>query len=76
MSRRISLSAYKKNKEALAVAPPSKERRLGFGESVTTREVSPTACYTAVYSFPALAVRSELEICDTNYEMRKETYIE
>lgn len=35
--KRISLSAYKKNK-ALAVAP-KKERRLGFGESVSTREV-------------------------------------
>lgn len=37
---RISLSAYKKNKEARAVAPPSTERRLGFGESASTREVS------------------------------------
>lgn len=37
--KRISLSAYKKNK-ALAVAPKKKERRLGFGESVSTREVT------------------------------------
>lgn len=37
--RTLSLSAYKKNKEALAVAPAKKERRLGFGESVSTREV-------------------------------------
>ncbi|CAN0533270.1 unnamed protein product, partial [Ectocarpus sp. 12 AP-2014] len=35
--KRISLSAYKKNK-ALAVTPKKKERRLGFGESVSTRE--------------------------------------
>lgn len=70
MSRRISLSAYKKNKEALAVAPPSKERRLGFGESVSTREVRPTACCR----FPTLAVRAKLEICDKLREMLKETY--
>lgn len=37
--RTLSLSAYKKNKEALAVAPAKRERRLGFGESVSTREV-------------------------------------
>ncbi|CAM9524170.1 unnamed protein product, partial [Hapterophycus canaliculatus] len=35
--RTLSLSAYKKSK-ALAVAPAKKERRLGFGESVSTRE--------------------------------------
>ncbi|CAM9514809.1 unnamed protein product [Ectocarpus sp. 4 AP-2014] len=35
--KRISLSAYKKNK-ASAVTPTKKERRLGFGESVSTRE--------------------------------------
>ena len=34
--RTLSLSAYKKSKEALAVAPA---KRLGFGESVSTREV-------------------------------------
>eukprot|EP00903_Cladosiphon_okamuranus_P009507 g9059.t1 len=33
--RTLSLSAYKKSKEALAVAPA---KRLGFGESVSTRE--------------------------------------
>lgn len=37
--RTLSLSAYKKSKQALAVAPAKKERRLGFGESVSTREV-------------------------------------
>ncbi|CAM9303729.1 unnamed protein product, partial [Scytosiphon promiscuus] len=36
--RTLSLSAYKKSKQALAVAPVKKERRLGFGESVSTRE--------------------------------------
>ncbi|CAM9922546.1 unnamed protein product [Pylaiella littoralis] len=36
--RTLSLSAYKKNKEALAVAPAKREKRLGFGESVSTRE--------------------------------------
>lgn len=38
--RTLSLSAYKKSKQALAVAPAKKERRLGFGESASTREVS------------------------------------
>lgn len=37
--RTLSLSAYKKSKEALAVAPA---KRLGFGESVSTREVGAT----------------------------------
>lgn len=54
--RTLSLSAYKKSKEALAVAPA---KRLGFGESVSTREVRASYILQAVLVQACAVVRGQ-----------------
>lgn len=62
MPKRISLSAYKKNKAASVVAP-STERRLGFGETATAREVSGRLLLTTTYDTTSINTINTVNTC-------------